>query len=163
MFNTNFSGQASTETNLKPEFSPAIADCRFRAPLAPRLARSNFQNFREVPDSSLCGSCVPRYWVFYLLTFIWRRDWDSNPGDGFKPAYTISSRALSTAQPSLLSLISVFRIFHPHPVPSYPCYLLNFPACYWRRDWDSNPGREFIIPLLDFESSAFDRSAISPF
>ena len=32
---------------------------------------------------------------------------------------------------------------------------------YWRREWDSNP-RNPLRGLLEFQSSAFDRSAISP-
>ena len=32
----------------------------------------------------------------------------------------------------------------------------------WRREWDSNP-RTPVKMLLEFQSSAFDRSAISPF
>src|SRR5262245_51639227 len=32
---------------------------------------------------------------------------------------------------------------------------------FWRREWDSNP-RTPVKMLLEFQSSAFDRSAISP-
>jgi hypothetical protein len=32
---------------------------------------------------------------------------------------------------------------------------------WWRREWDSNP-RTPVKMLLEFQSSAFDRSAISP-
>ncbi len=55
-------------------FNPALADCGFRAPLPPRLARQ----------------------------IQWRREWDSNPRGGFA-AYTISNRAPSTTRTSLHS------------------------------------------------------------
>jgi hypothetical protein len=41
-----------------------------------------------------------------------------------------------------------------------PC-AQNFGSNYWRRGWDSNP-RTPVKMLLEFQSSAFDRSATSP-
>ncbi len=56
---TSISPSASANAGLGWEFSPAGADCRYRAPLVPRLARRG--------NSTCRGSSG------------WRRGWDSNP------------------------------------------------------------------------------------
>jgi hypothetical protein len=95
--------------------------------------------------------------------------------EGFEPsrqtlwsAYTISSRALSTN--SAISPYKFLTMIHGNPpkvktadFSSGRNKKANFEIRLYRhlckrRERDSNPRRELFIPLLDFESSAFNQA-----
>ena len=75
----------------------------------------------------------------------WRREWDYSALRA--SPFGAALRALS------------------HPASSHsdqsPQIAKNLGSHYWRRGWDSNP-RTPVKMLLEFQSSAFDRSATSP-
>ena len=57
-----------TVKSLLQEFSPAAADCRYRAPLPPRLARPSFDN-KNITEATC---------TLYLILFLISRQFEKN-------------------------------------------------------------------------------------
>jgi hypothetical protein len=77
---------------------------------------------------------------------LWRREWD----------YSALRASPLRGRPS-----GVIPLRFVHPINHHQAPRISI-AIFWRREWDSNP-RTPVKMLLEFQSSAFDRSAISPF
>ncbi len=63
------------DKSLKPEFNPAVADCRFRAPLAPHLARPQKNANRFIP---LCQASIylDYHWYSVLSSILEIMSWE---------------------------------------------------------------------------------------
>ncbi len=168
---TSISPSASASAGLGWEFSPAGADCRYRAPLVPRLARransTSSQGgvlIRQRDDPSVqsaLGAWIRPIWAFSRLLMHAAHGTpaggtDSAPGVP-RGGQVIPQR--NGGEGGIRTHDELPHTAFPVPRPRPLGDLSSGEQCGWRRGWDSNP-RCFRTPL--FESGTINHSDTSP-